>query len=1087
MKKLLLLGALAFASLTSNAATVEGYLDRAGWTVTACSQINEGGGSGYVAALYDDNLSTYYHQNWSGDTGRGTHWVMIDMGSEQKIHGVDLWGRQNHVNGHIEKGKIYASTEAFTAFADHDAAKAYYDNDENVPVGTIDYTYEVATRDNVQSMRFDEINARYLLLVTEQTSQNHLCIAEIQVVGNVTSRVDLDRSGWTITACSVRNDEGPIANMIDDNVSTYYHQNWGSDKAQDAYHWLMINFGQEEKVDGFKYWRRQNNATGQFISGKVYVSNTPFTEFATHDGNENAAKTYYEDAANVPAGEFNFTYDKNPDFMRECAFSKTATGQYMLIIVSNAGSNNNGRHLCCAELKVFHNLDDTMAKLLSQWEEGVANLVTRAGYLQALGSYLGKECPSAAMPDDITEANFAEKLAAATSALEEYINSFENQLIYIQHATRRDHAYLAALPTGNGIKLNTIEEPTADAVWQIRFIDGNDGFYLYSRTTNTWISTKDSAPAALTESATMLSSRVVDGHLTLYRDSDAKGFNVDTNGNNLVWYGTSDDGSKWTITSTTLDNQVYVNPQASTAEAPIYYRIVNARWMKNHAASNIAVNGENQNGNGNGELVTRANATIPGIYWRIENSEDGVKLINLTGYELTDPTGKALIKATDNGSTIYLIKQTNDQFHGVNAYAISNAATQGNETCLDVSGNNSKFCWSPSRESNGNDNNGSAWYFILAGEDEVANATATYIAGVKDRMLVGDNSLGELFGQGIYDGYTAYMGDETISELNAAKASGVYPKTNENVNAINAKVNGEIAKLLDRHFLLHNCNSNYSNCYMTVADGTTAPTADASDVNALWSFVPAENGYLMTSAATGHSLSYTTTQSAPIPVVEDGLPYSIAYNANVPGFHFTLVSTDDVEDVSYYSVHQSNNNNVCKWIANNIAGSHWKLETVAVADIKVEQDGEVHSITLPEDVTLNTHASAADHVMTITKQNDGQDEENALLATMARVAPENGVHTISADDFVDNKVQLSGVESGDYKVEAPAGMFLVNGKPAGAINNVFTVADNGSTTGVTEVGNASSDVKVVYDLQGRRVKGNAKGLLIINGKKTLVK
>lgn len=1092
MKKLLLLGALALASLTSNAENVEGYLDRSDWAITACSfDTREGVGNGVVTAMYDDNLNTYYHQNWTNDTGRGTHWIIIDMGSEQQIHGLDIWGRQGHINGHVEKAKIYASKEAFADFADHDAAKAYYDDETNVPVGTIDYTYNESTRNDVQSVRFEEVTARYLLIVTDKTSQNHLCIAEIKTVGYVPPRIDLDRTGWTITACSVREDEGPIANMIDDNLSTYYHQAWGSDQSTDAYHWLMIDLGQEENVGGFEYWRRQGWMNGQFITGKVYVSNTPFEAFATHYGAENDAKAYYEDPANVAASEFNFTYDRNPDMMRRCDFPKAVKGRYVLILLSDAGTNNVGRHLCCAELKIFKLLDDTAAKLLPLWEEGLnAELVTRAGYLQPLGSFIGKgSIPSTVMPDDITEDNFDEKLAEVNAALEAYVNSFAGQLIYIQHATRRNHAYLAALPAGNGVRLNTLAEPTADAVWEIRFMNNSiGGFYLYSRTTNTWISTQNSKPTALTESASVLTTHIDnDGYLAFAQGVSSSLFNVDDNGNDLVWYSVANDGgSKWTATAVTVDDQVYVEPEVSTAEAPKYYRLVNARWMHNNEASNMAVNGENQDGNGNGETITRSNAVLPGIYWRVESNGEGVKLVNLTGYELTFDGGN-LVTATDNGSTVYLIKQTDQQFHGVIAYGISNSATQG-FSCLDVSDNNAgKFCWSPTNDRAGNGNNGSAWYFLAATENEIANATATYVAGVKDRMILRDNSLGALFGGDIYKNLTTYNGEETIAAVNEAKASGNYAKTAENIAAVNAVVNAKVAKLVDRHFLLHNCNVNYSNCYMGVANDVTTPTADASDVNALWSFVPNGDGYLLTSAATGNSLSLPDeAQSRPIHVVEDGLPYSIAYNAKIPGFYFTLVPTDEISDTSIYSVHQSNNSNICKWYANDILGSHWTIEPLVDPVIRVEKDGEAHSITLPEGVTLNAHESAANHVLTITKKLSEQEEEDALLAATFSLAPVNGVHTVSASDFSGNSVELSGVVPGVYKVAAPAGMFLVNGKPSAAIDDTLIVDENGATTGVNEV-SVASDVNAVYDLQGRRVKGNAKGLLIVNGKKTVVK
>ncbi len=1091
MKKILLLGALVLAATTSKAEDLmEGYLTRTNWSATSCSWIQDTNTCGPLSCMFDDDMTTYFHQNWSEDKADGTHWLIVDLGKEETINGIDIWGRPDQVNGHILEGKLYASATPFTAFADHAAAKAWYDNADNVPVGEIHYQYAEATRGDVRSVRFDEMTARYILLVTDQTKNNHLCISELQVQGKIPPRVDINHSDWTVTTCSVRDDEGPVANMFDDNKDTYFHQNWGNDKALDTYHWMMFDLGKEEHVDGFKYWRRKNNTNGQFLTGKVYVSNDPFTAFTTHNGDENAAKAYYEDATNVAAGQFSFNYDKNPESVRICDFTKRATGRYVLIILSEAGANDVGRHLCCSEFRLFTLL--TAADLANMYEESIdATLLERAGNLAALGSFIGKGgVPEVVAPADITIANFNEKVEAGNASIQSYIDSFNEQLIYIRHASRRQNAYLTVAPKGNDVRINTSVQPTADAVWQVRLLDNNTGFQLYSRTAGMWFSTSNGTPIMQANIAEVLTSQLsADGNLRIIKAADGKGINVDTYTNDLVWYGAGDAGSQWTASATSLDEQVFAEPEVSTAAAPKYYRLMNARSMYDKAASNMAVNGENQDGDGNGETITRSNASIPGVYWRLETSGDGVKLINLTGYEFTIPeAAKALVTATDNGSTIYVIKQTHNQFHGVNAYAISQTAEQGDATCLDVSGNNAgKICWSPSRESNGNGNNGSAWYFLLASDNEVANATAAYVEAVKDRMILANGQLAELLGQEAYEATTeySYAGESTVAALNAAKASGNYAKVDSIYNAIDSIVSANVSALANRHFLVHNRNANYSNCYLTVSEDHTAPTSDASDVNAVWSFVPSGAGYLMTSAATGNSLSYTTGTSQAIPVVEEGLPYSIGYNSRLHAFNFTLVPTDDVTNVSYYALHQGGNSLVCKWIANNIEGSHWTLELLSEADVEINPVIETngHRITLPEGVELNDHESAAGHQMTITRIVDVE------AAAARRVAPVDGVHTITATDFDENKsVELEGLEEGKYKIEAPAGMFLVNGKSSAAVSRSFTVHSDGSTTGVKEISaEAANGVQVIFDLQGRRLSAPIKGVNIINGKKVLVK
>ena len=184
----------------------------------------------------------------------------------------------------------------------------------------------------------------------------------------------------------------------------------------------------------------------------------------------------------------------------------------------------------------------------------------------------------------------------------------------------------------------------------------------------------------------------------------------------------------------------------------------------------MAVNGENQDGSGNGEQNNRGTAIVPGIYWRDEsaNEEGGVKLVNLTGYEFTFD-GSNATTLTDNGSVVYLIKQTDAQFNGYNVYGISSTATASTGSCLDNTRGSgvSKVQWNPTNDGVGNGDNGSAWYFIPASDNEIATATQAYVNSVVARGLNADAQLDEIFGEGFVAGITpAY--DLTVAGVNAA-------------------------------------------------------------------------------------------------------------------------------------------------------------------------------------------------------------------------------------------------------------------------------------------------------------------------------
>jgi len=874
--------------------------------------------------------------------------------------------------------------------------------------------------------------------------------------------------------------------MIDDNLETYWHSNWSSD-ATDGYHWFTIDLGSEQTIDGFDYWRRQGSGNGNFKAGKVYVSNTAFS-FSNHD----AAKTYAENAENVPVGDFTFTYDADADGKRRCAFSSPVTGRYVLVYISEVSVSNSGtKDACCAEFKIYSTAELTQEAVIAMYNDGIAAKKALAENLSVLKAAVGGVAvPDVVAPADLTAANLDAKISEANTSLQNYINLYNDKQVSIKPDIRRQNSpYLAAVLTGTGVKFNTIPEVTPDAVWSI--IVKDNGINLYNRNTGYYIGTNNGAQGA--GSAQLLVPGVIlDSYVKFAKGATNQLLNIDSNSSDLTdWHVADDSGSCWAVEAADYD---YAEPQLSTDTEQHYYRIVSARWMAQHASPSMAVQGENQDGNGIGERNSRALASIPGVYWRIEDAGDGaVKLVNLTGYKMSNNNGIM----TEEGSPLYLVKQTDAQFKGTTCYGITKNSDFTASEYYDVYRGNGegRHVWTPTGDGVGNGDNGSLWYFILASDEEITNATAAYIEGVKGRasMPKADAELaalmGEEFMQTISENYFTEEELQTVAGVNAAKVSG--PAKAE---AVKAAVDAAVGAKLAESYIIKNRNSSYTNCFLTAGlndDGVTyqtTPTAATNDLNAIWSFEQKDGGYIIRSANSGMALARIDEMSKPILLTQEGLTYTIGYNPIVPGFNFTLMpQTESDTDMRYYALHQSNNNLVCKWEAQNVAGSHWSINPLNEATVEVKQgegEGAGHVITLGEGVTVNDHETAAELLLTITKK-AGTDASEREVVTAA-VEPVDGVYTIKASEFIDNN-NLSNLAEGEYELVAPAGYFLVNGASAGAVNYSFSVAQDGSTTGVDEISVAAPAVDVIYDLQGRRVSKASKGLYIINGKKVLVK
>lgn len=70
-------------------------LDRSGWTIAGYStqEPAEGNGNGLATAAIDENWDSYWQSQWAGNEPSPPHFITIDMGASQSIHGVSIVDR----------------------------------------------------------------------------------------------------------------------------------------------------------------------------------------------------------------------------------------------------------------------------------------------------------------------------------------------------------------------------------------------------------------------------------------------------------------------------------------------------------------------------------------------------------------------------------------------------------------------------------------------------------------------------------------------------------------------------------------------------------------------------------------------------------------------------------------------------------------------------------------------------------------------------------------------------------------------------------------------------------------------------------
>ncbi len=63
--------------------------DRSQWTAAAKTEINDGGGNGYITCIIDGKVDTYYHSNWANTEGTTyPHWMSFQFEEEEEFNYV---------------------------------------------------------------------------------------------------------------------------------------------------------------------------------------------------------------------------------------------------------------------------------------------------------------------------------------------------------------------------------------------------------------------------------------------------------------------------------------------------------------------------------------------------------------------------------------------------------------------------------------------------------------------------------------------------------------------------------------------------------------------------------------------------------------------------------------------------------------------------------------------------------------------------------------------------------------------------------------------------------------------------------------
>ena len=164
---------LTGVSVSAQSVITEGVLNRSGWTLSspaAPSSAIEGAGDGRLAAAIDGNVSTYYHSDWSADTGQPgkdlPQYFIIDTGEAgfSNVQGFIYTPRPSNGNGTSTKMRVYVSSTAFDVSggvtAEALTGKSY------TPAADVTFEYSNETVNKMAAFTSPQ-SGRYVLVVSD--------------------------------------------------------------------------------------------------------------------------------------------------------------------------------------------------------------------------------------------------------------------------------------------------------------------------------------------------------------------------------------------------------------------------------------------------------------------------------------------------------------------------------------------------------------------------------------------------------------------------------------------------------------------------------------------------------------------------------------------------------------------------------------------------------------------------------------------------------------------------------------------------------------------------------------------------------
>ena len=254
---------------------------------------------GPISNLVDGNKNTFFHSTWSvKNEDNAFAYLQIDLKDTYKDLLLDYTKRYNFTGnkGYPTQFHVFATN---TPNDEESWKDCGYSNQ-------LSYRY-----DNQQSgktiLNLDG-DYQYLRLQVEktggmaQTNGNlYFALGELAIYpvtsykkAPYTEKDGLITDASQLSSNAVEPQEGSLAELIDNDLTTYFHSTWSQNNATGAKHYLQVDLNDAYKQIALKYSKRQVEVdNGSPVSLHVYATNTPEDENSWTDlGTQTCAYDY---------------------------------------------------------------------------------------------------------------------------------------------------------------------------------------------------------------------------------------------------------------------------------------------------------------------------------------------------------------------------------------------------------------------------------------------------------------------------------------------------------------------------------------------------------------------------------------------------------------------------------------------------------------------------------------------------------------------------------------------------------------------------------------------------------------------------